>query len=211
MTWVALVSDDQRLRALAMLGDEPPKLSDGYGGWQPIAVPRDTAFLEWQGSNPFTLIMPVVMSGWLQQASIEAFLSQVEKMGQKQRGALQPPELKLDGPALGWITTQPWVLNNIEWGKVLRNGAGQRSHAEMTLTFLQKVDPSILVKKAKKKAAKVRYYRVKKTKNGKPETLQAIAKKLLKKASRYKEIMKLNHIRDPRKIKVGQKLKIPLK
>ena len=121
-----------------------------------------------------------------------------------------PPTLKFDyGPAGGGR----WVIEDLTAGNELRNEQLERIRAEFTVTLVELESADVALSPAKKHndnanngggKGGLRTYVVKKG-----DTLPNIAANLLGDYKRWREIATLNSIRDPKKIKVGDKLKIP--
>lgn len=193
---------------LIPLGDGQVKKSEGFGGWAEIDRPRDVSMTEWQGSKPFKLNVPIMFDGLSANVSQEDNIDRLENLGYKLPGQKEPPIINIGGVVFGKLTFWRWVIQNIDWGDSIRREDGVRLRQPGVVTLQQYVasDTIRIINAHHSKHKRSRSYTVKKG-----DTLQKIAAKLLKKSSRWKDIANLNNIRDPKKIKVGQRLKVPVK
>lgn len=213
----------------ARLGDGAIVPSDGFGGWDVTPRPRRRGLTEWNGNNPMTIDIPVLFDHFRAGTSVEDDVQQLERMAGWGGQGGEPPLLAFnsggliphdqhDGP------THDWVISAVAWGDADRNDHGNRIRQAATITVMEYVEDDVLSDesaaqrhKARKNAQK---HKGKTGKNKKVghlppytvkagDTISKIAKSQLKNANRWREIAKLNHIRDPKNIHVGQKLKMP--
>lgn len=140
------------------MGDGPAVITDGYGGWSQVSRPRTKAMTQWDGGNGFTMSVPVIISGWFDDSSVESRVRRLEQMSRAGEGESEPPPLAVtlpgDSPRDG--ESFVWVLQNIEWGNSRRrDDDGHRTYQEATLTFWEHVRPDIVkLSPAKKRRAK---------------------------------------------------------
>lgn len=202
---VILASSAPALRVIAYVGEAPPTRSEGYGGFEEIQRPRRTAFLEWRGRSLPRLALDLVLDGWATGASQEGFIRNLERWAQPApETGNQPPPIFVGGP-VPTDPTVPWVIDALEWGDdVLRREDGQRVRQGFTLTLLEFVQPDLALRRSAAPKAATRTYVVKAG-----EHLGEIAARQLGKASRWREIARLNGIRDPKSVKAGQRIKLP--
>lgn len=223
-----LVSQDSARFFEAGLGEAAAVVSGGYGGWEVTQRPRSTSMTDWKGKDPIQLTIPFMLD---QLESGNAFLVE------RQIGILEgfagldptedePPPVQLQSN--GVIphdnlqnAHRRWVVTAVDWdaSSVIRIPSGRMRQAG-TITLLEYVEPDTIQvnrspaqkKRAKtkkkasggKKGAKDKTYNVK---SG--DTLSKIAARELGSAGRWGEIAKLNNIRDPNRLKVGQRLRLP--
>lgn len=131
-----------------LLGDDA--LTGGVGGWEFLDRPRRTAAVEWVGTPGYQLVLPLVLDGTEVRrgvdVSVEAQCRIVTAWG-RPAGDGPPPVLTVAGP-LRIATASRWVLDDVEWGRQIRNRAGQRILQEVTLTLLQHVAASVIASPA---------------------------------------------------------------
>jgi len=209
---VIFESPTDKLRIL--LGDGEPKISEGYGGWDVIDRPKRVGATQWNGKPPFQMEVPLMFDGWADNNSIESVFRRFEEMALPVAERKPPPVLKVTGP-IPWGGGNEWVITHIEpTGSLRRRSDGHRVRQSCTVTLRRYVEIERIGQKAasrargknktKGKTGKGRVYIVKKG-----DTLSSIAAKQLGDASRWREIARLNNIRDPRDIRPGQRLRLP--
>lgn len=225
--WIRTVNRSPQVSVYCRLGRTEPKVVEGYAGWTLVPRYRRRALVEWAGSNPLLVEIPFMIDYWDdvgdgesgEGEKCEAKIRAIERMAGLDKDQPEPPLLHWNANAPHDNAEAPhlyWVIEGLEWGPALRHPtSGNRVRQEGTLTLRQWEADEFLStgasqirknKKGGKKGGKYEIYTVKKD-----ETLSEIAKRKLGKASRWKEIAKLNNIRDPRKLKENQKIKIPKK
>jgi hypothetical protein len=62
--WVCISSNALHWDLYLMLGEGPLQPADGGGGWEVRGRPRDTGLTLWNGNNPWTLAVPVMVDSW---------------------------------------------------------------------------------------------------------------------------------------------------
>lgn len=217
---ISFASND--ITVVADLGDGLPIQTQGFGGWQEIERPRRKSLTTWKGRQPWRITIPIIFDR-LDQGdwglSVETELRNLEKLA---GGGIQgePPVLIVDsaGVVPHDFHDAPhvrWVLDGVEFGDTIRNPHGNRVRCELVVTVLEYVEDKHLAERsaankardkdrAKKPGAKNKKYTVKKG-----DTLSKIARKQLGDAGRWREIGRLNNIRDPRNVHPGQVLRLP--
>lgn len=203
--WVALATSDPPSEVRALLGEDPPTMSGGYGGWQELERPRRVALTHWPGTSPVRLTFGMVIDGFAVNANVEQFVRELEAMARPYHGG--PPPLVRAGGSIPHREVL-WVIESIDWGASVRNRRGKLVRQAATVALMQYVDAEPLSPAAHHRARHGARRR-KRHRVAKGETLQAIAGKELGSAKRWKEIAQANGIRDPKRIKVGQVLRIP--
>lgn len=188
----------------------------GVGGWNRVQRPQQVEAIEWAGTPASEIPFDLWFDGY-PDTSVEHQVGQLEAWGQPGRNGSPPPVLQL---LYAGLLNYRWVLNGLTPVSEIRRSDGQRVQACMTVTLLEHVglgDRPSSADSVRRSAftpglgpaavvvAKTRTYVVKAG-----DTLPKIAARLLGKAARWKDIAKINQIRDPAvKLKVGRKLKIP--
>lgn len=220
---VTVWSEDPPIRVALIKGDgawvptAPP-------GWQEVARPRDLALTEWDGRSPMRVSGPFLFDGWSEGKSVEPDIRNLERMLGIAAGAPEPPVVLFDaeGSVPHDHTASPfleWVIDDVEWGDALGE-SNRRMRQEGTITFLQYVEDERLARQSHAQRHRKRHKKHRKGKGKKGahaktytvrpgDTLSSIAARLLGNANRWREIAKLNDIRDPRNVKPGRKLKLP--
>lgn len=187
-------------------GDGPPKLVGGLGGWDIVSRPRRIGLTQWTGREPFQMDVPILFDGWHDQKSVEDDIRRLNGMAV---GAAYdpPPTVQVQGAVP--VSDATWIISNIDWGDEVyweENAAGKtwrlRQDAVVHLLQYQAEDRlKITITKSLPNTYVV---------HRKGETLRSIAKSMYGNGNRWKDIQKANpKIRDPNKIKVGTKLRIP--
>lgn len=204
-------------KVTALLGDGYPTES-APSGWGIVARPKRKGLTTWAGQDPATLTVPILLDGYADNRSVERDINTLRSMMRFRTKRGETPLVKIAGPVPR--TRNEWVLADIQYGEEIRRQKdGRRVRAFMQLTFLEYVPGDVMVKdKSPAKAAQDRQ----KTKKGEPskasgktyriksgDTLSRIAVRFLGDAGRWREIARLNNIRDPRRLKVGAKIRIP--
>lgn len=187
----------------------------GSGGWEVVARPFRTGFTDWVGRDPLTLTVPLLFDGFATSTSVEKAIITLERMAIP-HGDDDPPTLRATGPIPH--REKNWVINGIDWGEPIYHrdtteNVAYRVRQACTITLLELVEDDRLERLAKRagkggsrgKKKPREPYTVKKG-----DTLMSIAAAKLGAAKRWKEIKRMNPgIRDPKRLKVGQKIKLP--
>jgi len=202
------------MRVVALLGADSPRVTDGYGGWTVVDRPRRTGVTLWNGRNPFTLELHLVLDGFLTGESVEADVTKLERMAMPPADGQEPPQIDVDGAAVPHDDLS-WVISGIDWGSdIERDGSGHRLRQDVTLTLLRYArEDRLRVQKASKKTAD------KSRAKGKPQhrtyttkagdtTLQKVAarKEVYGDASKWHKLADLNNMRGSEKLKINTKL-----
>jgi hypothetical protein len=205
------------------------QLGDGFatptadGGWAVVARPRQLGYTDWQGTTPVSMDIPIMLDGFRSNSSVEGSISRLFQMMMQRVGTRnEPVVIEILGVPLPFHGYR-WVINSISPDdEVRRNTDGHRIRASMSITVQQYVSGDVLIHRKPSPAKKHKgghggsrtkpthtHTKIYTVRRG--DTLSKIAAKELGKSSKWPEIAKLNHLRDPDNIKVGQKLKIPAK
>lgn len=211
---ITLRTADRRHTLTAALGPTQPEVSDGRGGWEEVPRPRRPAVVQWMGPTAMKASVELFLDAWKTGGTITAQLAVVD--------ALAPPRGTTEGPVLYVIgspivsSTIPWVAQKVSFYDWLERHDGQPARVTVTFELIEHRVADVVTRSSPAKRSGAR--------NGTPsrgqprrhvvkagESLTSIAAKELGKASRWAEIAKLNGIRDPKRIRVGQSLTLPAK
>lgn len=225
-----LHAQDRNVSVTASLRSAPI-VTAGYGGWSKIARPRRKALTEWNGRDPVSLEWDFLIDNLLDGRGlpVERDCRALERIAGLDAGDPEPPLVTVasDPPALmphglHRAAHVKWFIEELSWDEegTIYNRSGNRVRATGRLVLTQYVEDEHLEELSPVQRIKKRKASSKKGKKGKSsraktytvkrgDTLSAIAARKLGKASRWREIAKLNGIRDPRRLKVGKVLKLP--
>ncbi len=211
-SYVFYTEDNSVDPVTVLRGDAPPKVTGGYGGWEVVKRARRTSMTDYSGADPLTMTVPIMFDGFRKGISQEAAINRLSKMALPSGERKQPPAVTVSGglPLDGkiWLITDIAWGDNQEWKSVGTDAVRIRQDA--VVTVMQKVDPDVLVgvrkgaSRGASSGSSPRMYTVKKG-----DTLFSIAVKFYHDRNKWKLIANANHIRDPKKVKVGRKIKIP--
>lgn len=231
---ITLVSAEPPIRVTGIRGAEAPKILGGYGGWTTVPRPRKKALTEWQGIQPLTLRVPLLFDGHPDD-SVELQCARLEQLAgtvlTRVGGRSEPPLLRVIG-AVPHSTSVgvDWVVadNGLDWTEpILYSQNGYRTRQAVNVTLLQyvaddRVDTLGAAEQARLEAleqaarrareagvggappAHAKHYTVKQG-----DSLSSIAADQLGDFRRWVEIAALNDILDPRRVRVGQVLRLP--
>lgn len=201
-----------------MLGDGAAQAS-ADGGWAFVSRPKNIGFTVWEGQSPYSMTVPIMLDGFADEESQEDDWEALRRIFRVPVGPLrQPSPVSLSG-AVPLADRLTWVISDLQPTNELRRVKdGHRIRIEANLELMQFVEADIVigVQASPAKAAADRapqagaappQTRVYVVKRG--DTLVKIAQANLGSYKRWPEIAKLNGIRDPRKLQVGQRLKLP--
>lgn len=206
---VSFVAVDLPIRVTCRLNGVP-QVTGGYGGWTEKERPQKLPITQWDGAPLYRLSVPIIFDRWRQGQSVEVDIGILERLGRDPGGDAPPPILNVELPAgAPRSPSVPLVVEDIDWSvddsDELRLPSGERARQAGTVTLMQYVaDDQVKLKSVAKKRKKgsSRTYTVKRG-----DTLAKIAKKFG--ISDWHKIAKLNNVRDPQHLKVGQKLRLP--
>lgn len=204
-----ITSVDPDLSVEGIFGADSPTLSGGAGGWAETDRAKRKAFTEWQGNDPRQMVVSMMFDGHADDDSVEPECAILHRLGESEGDFKQTPVVMVEGAAIPPLALDiEWVISGIAWGAVIRDGSGVRTRQEVSITFLEYVEADVLFVK-KNTLGTVppwRLYKVRKS-----DTFPIIAARLYKKASRWREIAKLNNMRGPMILPryVGKKIKVP--
>jgi hypothetical protein len=214
--WVVLHAWTVGLWTAFLLGPEGARVAAGYGEWETTGRPRQMSITEWKGQRPYELTIDALYDGWSNPRRsvgyVDGEIAKLERLATRQPGLQTPPSLKTYG-AIPHANLR-WVIDNIEWGDRMADVAtGHRWRQQATIHLVQYVAPDVIIERPRGAATPkgTRRYVI-----ARGDTLQRIATKKLGKASRWRDIAKLNKgmrgIKlDPKKYPVGKSILVPAK
>lgn len=188
----------------------------GVGGWGRRVRPKRPPAVEWEGEPEETLTFSLLFDGYEEGRSVEQDCQRLLRLGKKRAHLKPPPILELRYGNVG--RGQLWVIDSLAWGDELRNRRLQRLRQEVTVTLLRYEEAEVTLTPTQRHrdrqgsrggssgsgADRNRVYTVKAG-----DTLSSIAARKLGRAGRWPEIAKLNKLRDPNHLRVGQRLRLP--
>lgn len=192
----------------------PPEELDIDVGLDDIERPKRKGAIDWTGSKPGGWAVPVLFDEWRGDGNAEGALGNLTGMAKVPDNEDTAIKVRVLGISQisGATNTREWFIRSVAFAddpKPIWRGT-LRVRQAVVITIVEAiVADQIKVRPAQAARdrngnAKTRTYTVKKG-----DTLQRIAVQQLGSAGRWREIADLNKIRDPKKIKVGQKLKLP--
>lgn len=184
-------------------------------GWQVASRDGRKGILEWVGTDPDRMTVPIVLDGWASGLSVQSAWNALNRMITQPDDNTPPTKILVTG---GLPTPRgTWVIETLtpETGGLMPDAVVlYRQVATVVLLEASFGDvirkPLAKGKAAAKKnsggssGAKKRTITV-----GAKDTLQSIAVKYLHDAGRASDIAKLNGIRDGDHLKAGSQLKLP--
>jgi hypothetical protein len=204
------------------MGDGPAIITGGLGGWQVVPRQDDVGSTDWEGQEPLTQDVPLLLDGFPDDESVEREWNTVKKLGRDAVGDERvPPVFKVWGPIEYGGEGKAWILpdNGIQPNaqSIIRRDDGELLRIEFTLSLLEYIRPDT-IKRHKKKKSK----RGNPAKTGgtafpgtsytvrKGDSLVSIAKDLYGDWKRWADIGKLNGLHDAnRQLPAGMKLRLP--
>lgn len=149
--WPIVPNAPQAVITFDLVGD--PSLSGGVGGWSEISRPRRTNAAEWTSTPARSQVLPLLLDGMEYSkgvdVSVEPQIASLIAWGTKQPATGQPVVLGVSGPV--HATDGRWVLNDLDWGTLVRDSAtGNRIQQKVTVTLLELLEPTLLSSPARK-------------------------------------------------------------
>lgn len=207
-----------------------PIVVAGYGGWSRVPRPRKKALTEWVGRDSMSIEIEFLIDAFAQfdvrfpGVFVEKNIRALERMAGIDRDDPEPPLIEVTSVPAKLIPHNEvrashvkWFIDALVWDRntIITLSSGNRVRAGGTVTITQfvedeRMDTKTAVEKRKRDSAEKGAS--KKTYIVRPgDTLSKIAarKDIYGDASKWKRIATANGIRDPKKLKVGKKLKIP--
>lgn len=222
--WITLRSIDPDVSVRCLHGEGRAVLSGGVGGTVTLDVPHDTQAVHWETHPPYQLSVPLVLDGWATQTSVADDLHNIYKMARVEPGGRRPPSVYVTEGAVP-RKDLAWLVEDVVLGEALvreSDGVLLRQHVRLELVQDRRV--TVGQSRAQSAAERARNRAQARTlqqqstalrqARGKPYTVRAGDTLPRIAAAKHVEggwraIARLNGIRDPRSIKVGQRIRIP--
>lgn len=219
-------TEDKSLRVFAPFDEDGPRTQGGGPVLARVQRPRRKPITEWTNRDELQVAVSFMFNNIGENAhigkedegvEIEQKIRVLEKMQGRDAGDPAPQPLIILGDPAGCIPNDYHDATHLRWwleeiqedeSKTLRNKAGNRTRYAGVLIFTEVVEDEPLGKlaaanhKNKKGSSTPKKYTVKKG-----DTLSKIAAKFHIKGG-WKHLAKLNKIRDPRKLKVRQVIRL---
>lgn len=208
---------------IVLLDETPPSIPSGYGGWVVESRQRRVGLTVWNGKDPLRFAIPVLFDGLGDKVSQEIDISRLSRMALPPTTGGAPPTVQVSGRGLQNPGPKIWVIENLVWGSnVIRdfssNGVMCRLRQDCVINLLEYRAEDLTefrgIQPGKVTSSKTT---TTKSKSGWPKTyvvksgdsLSKIAAHFYGQSSKWHIIANANNIRDPQKLKVGAKLRIP--
>lgn len=186
---------------LARRGDGAPTIVSGGARYNVTNRPRRTSIVTWDGDDPYRMDVPIMLDGWANETSVESDVAKIEQMRHSQGDLVPPVLVYIDGAVP--VKGARWVVESIDWGAAViwqaKGEAGYRLRQDGIIHLLQAIPQTVLA--VSNASTGVKQHRVAAT-----ETVASIA---VKHKTTVAAIKKLNTIRDPKTVSIGDIIKIP--
>lgn len=206
-----------------------PKVTGGGGGWTVVPRQKRVGFTQWVGSDPVRIQFGILFNGWgtlgggdlrnagqaANNVSVEPQCAALNALWMADRSKrTRPPTVKVSSPGNLPFDEKVYVIETLVWGdNVIRDrDSGLRLRAGAAVTLLEFVDDIVFQSLSAAKTnqtAKAVGNGAFATKNihivVAGETLVTIAHKA---GTTWNKLAKLNGIRDPLSITIGQAIKL---
>ena len=195
-----------------LLGPDGGKITQAFGQWEEVPVPRGDPFTMWKGRSLFAMTLDVIFDGWgVTPRSVEPEIKILETLASRIPGTLAPPNVRIWGAipkaALSWVITQV----DYDDGTIRDARTGARVRQEVHIHLLEYRDEKT-VAQLKRAAATPKPPQKYKVKKG--DDLKKIAAKLLGASGKWQRIEKANKglrgWRIPKSF-IGKTIKVPPK
>jgi hypothetical protein len=205
--------DGKEIEIKGVMGEDTPRVTAGYGGWNIIKRPRKRGSIEYEGIEPIRMELEIVFDAWGEDVNItnvDTALSHLDRMTIPTGKNLPPPLVFVDSKSVPKPRITPWVINNITWGTTIRNSEGETKRQTVQIEFIQadETEYGRLVPKPTKARnphrALPRRYTWKKG-----DTWPIVALRLMGNKKYAITIIRANNFRPGHQMKVGQKIKVP--
>ena len=193
-------------------------------GWKQVSRMWRYSFTEWQGAPGWELDIPIMFDRFASKQSVEKEVAKLETLATKMPNQPRTPICQIDaGGAIPHDYTRDhtkrWVIAGIDWsggGGSTSIGSGSTDHyyinqdnnrvRQLCVITAWEYIPDKLVQinnliptKQIPKTYKIR----------KGDTLMKLAAYFYGDSSKWRDIAKLNNIRDPNHLKVGSEVRLP--
>jgi len=213
LTCPALDKPDKVMVVKGLMGEDTPRITGGYGGWEVVDRPRKRAMIEYKGIEPVELELEIVFDAWGEDVSItnvDTALANLESMTAPTGKNLPPPLVYIECKSVPKPKAVPWVISNITWGTTIRNTEGETKRQTAQITFMQadaKEYGRLVPKPTKARDPHRNLPRTYTWKKG--DTWPIVALRLMGDKKYSTTIIRHNKFRKGHAMKVGDKIKVP--
>src|SRR5436190_7451711 len=143
---VLVARSDGTVSIIALQGANPPKITDGFSGWEIIERPHRVGLTNYKGRNPFSMQINLMLDGYVNRISQEHDLRKLTWMALPPQGERIPSPVIVMG-SLPFPSGGLWVIQNIDYGDNVIweeiQGVSSRLRQDLTLTIMQYVRPDL--------------------------------------------------------------------
>ena len=198
---------------IVLLGPDPLKLTGGGGGWELVNRPHQTSMTLWQGGDPYSLQLPLMLDDYPERGGVERAMRVLNRLVKGDDDS-EPGVVEIGGVPL---PVDEWVIESIDYGDPIRAVDDLRLLRQpCTLMLREFVPPEYLQLRRRSLLKPKRRTRVIKVKRG--DTPAKIARRV---KCKWTDLRKLNPgvIKKANqkvgkkgdKFKVGMRLRVPVK
>lgn len=208
---VTLTTFDPPNSVTCLLDEGAPEVSGAAGGWVEIERPRRVSLTDFAGQSPMRLSLDLICDGWSEGVSVQADVDALRRMARLVAGDVRTPIVHLSGIGLPAesLEIDEWVVDDLQLGVFLRDpDTNDLLRQSFSIILLQYVEPDVAVV-SKQVIPSIPNYRLYRVRRG--DTMPIVAARLLRKATRWREIARLNNLRGPNfpSKYIGRLVKVP--
>jgi hypothetical protein len=204
--YVRLACDDPALNLIVLLGEQPPRITGGVGGWDVTGRPRQVGMTTWQGVEPFELELALLFDGFTIDRSQESSLRRLMRVA---RGDDESPPgiVTLDGLPL--LPADEWVIASLDYGEaILRTSDMRRLRQPVTITLREYVPPEY--KQLRRRALQGSKGKTKIVTCKRGDTPAKVARRVHCKWTQIRDLNRANVRKANQALKQGTKLRVPV-
>jgi hypothetical protein len=137
---ITFKSTDPNMSFTCWLNNDGVKVTGGYGGWDVVQRPRRLSLTQWNGRDPISMDIAILIDGFASNDSVENECLILEKMaGVGGKDFNDPPVVNLEGAAVPH-RNQDYRITNIQWGEMIRRVSdGDRTRQEAVVSVIRDV------------------------------------------------------------------------
>ncbi len=189
---------------LIRMGEATPNLSEGYGGFEEVDLERTAAQVVYKGTPAMKLKIEGLLDDYARGNTIEHQMWRIDRISNPSWSGfpiLMP--VRISGPGL-WseIYNYRWVIEDVDWAEAEMNRAGRRTRQKFTLSLLRLFDRDVQLERCHHPY--IRRWRVQEG-----DSFGSISEEVFGSSHCWRAIRRANSNRDPRRIYVGQNIRIP--
>jgi LysM domain len=198
---------------IALLGPDPVKQTGGGGGWETVARPHQTSMTLWQGGDPYTYQLSLMLDDFPEHGSVERAVRVLNRLARGDEDS-EPGIIEIGGVPL---PADEWVIDSLDYGDPIRAPSDLRLLRQpVTLAIREYVPPEYVQLRRRALIKPRRKTKVVTVKKG--DTPAKIARRVKCKWTALRELnpgvirranQKVGAAGD--KFKVGMKLRAPVK